>query len=144
MIRKSSVLLRLAAVGVIGAVMFGTAGSAAAAPVSAAASLCPSLIPARPQPGAITNRSSVGVGVIHFADGACTKDTHDTVLPPNQDTFHYQPIKWSEVAGVYVGKGYFGVISGGPNGLSYYIEPGHWNMDPWGQGGNWTITVTKL
>src|SRR4051794_26448609 len=90
-------VLRVAAAGALSAVMISTSGVPASA-----AGVCLSLIPARPMKGAITNNSSVGVGVIHFADGDCTKGTHDTVLPPNQDTFHYKPIKWSEVAGVFV------------------------------------------
>ena len=138
MLRKRNVL----AAGAIGALMISTA----VAQPAAAAAPRPSLIPARPLQGAISNAASsgVGVGVIHFADGNCTYGTHDTVLPAGEDTFHYQPIRWSEVAGVWVGRGYEATITGGPGNRSYYIGPESWNVDPWGQGGNWTITVRKL
>lgn len=57
-----------------------------------------------PDPGSITNLGSVGIGVVHLADGTCTHGTYDVILPVNEDTYHN--IGWNEVSAAYVGSGF--------------------------------------
>ncbi len=132
MLSIRSTATRLTAVGLACTAMITTAGSGAQG--SAAALSCPSRSNPVPAAGSVTNRSSIGVGVYHLADGNCTYGTHDAVLPPGRNTRDY--FGWTEVAGAYVGGGYTGYASAG--GSYFKIAPGP-DFFPRPEGGSWQI-----
>lgn len=136
MLKTRNLLVRLAAVAAVGA----GAVVVNAAPAMAAA--CISRSPALPPAGSITNRSSVGIGVIHLLDGNCTHAGYDTILPAGRNTRTYSSIGWNEVGGAWIGSGYRAVVSKGTYSAIYY-GPGA-IIEPWAYGGDWTIVASPV
>lgn len=99
MFSTRSVPLRLAVAGAVTAAVLTVGGTAAEAALA-----CPNWADPMPPAGSVTNLSSVGVGVIHLADGQCTHGLYDAILPPGENTRSY--FDWGRVAGVYIGSGY--------------------------------------
>jgi hypothetical protein len=136
-----SVVLRVAAAGVIGAVMTGVGGSASPAGASvAAAERCPSRSPATPPRGSLKNVGDVAIGVFHLADGNCTRDgAYDGILYPGWDTFHH--LHWNEVAGAYIGAGYWAkTLLPGEDPGEFYCGETH-VLDPYYTAGDWQIVA---
>ena len=93
-----------------------------------------------PSAGAISNKSSIPLGVIHLADNNCSHPYYDVRLDPGEDTYH--DVGWSEVAAAYIPRGYGARVWEDGVRRADYLPSRSYNWFDAGDGGrDWTLQL---